>query len=93
MRSQEYRRTLAQIKHAILATDVATHLRLVPAFKQLTCNLPLDHNDPNVKKLTYSLCMTACDLSDSTKDWATITSTSVTMLSPFIIGTVELETN
>ena len=80
---QEYRRTLAKIKHAILATDVATHLKLVPQFESFAEKTKLNLKDDKLKDLIYSLCMTACDLSDSTKNWKTITATSVIFYSSF----------
>jgi len=69
MSHSEFKQTIDRIKHAILATDVASHLQIIPQLQKMS-------QSDKSKDLVYSLCMTACDLSDSTKDWQTTTSTS-----------------
>ena len=73
---QDNRDTLGLMKHLILATDVATHLRLVPTLEAIVKKgLQLTNEDH--RKHLLALCMTASDLSDQTKDWDTTLKTSV----------------
>jgi len=76
MSHSEFKQTIDRIKHAILATDVASHLQIIPQLQKLVSRDTDISQSEKTKDLVYSLCMTACDLSDSTKDWETTTSTS-----------------
>jgi len=64
------------MKHIILATDVAHHLKIMPELEAMASrgmDLTRDHH----RELLLAVCMTACDLSDQTKDWKTTKDTAV----------------
>ncbi|VEL13778.1 unnamed protein product [Protopolystoma xenopodis] len=57
------------VRDAILATDLAHHLKILPKLKQLASegyqpSNPVHHN------LLVCLLMTSADLSDQSKDWS-----------------------
>ena len=64
------------MKHIILATDVATHLAQMAQFEKMV-ETGLDTANIDHRNHLLSLCMTASDLSDQTKDWSTTVRTSV----------------
>ncbi|XP_077975468.1 cGMP-dependent 3',5'-cyclic phosphodiesterase-like isoform X2 [Styela clava] len=70
MSKVDYVRVLDLIKDIILATDVAHHLKIVPKLEEMA-ERRLDPSNCNEeeKSLLLDLSMTACDLSDQTKDW------------------------
>ncbi|XP_076812429.1 cGMP-dependent 3',5'-cyclic phosphodiesterase-like isoform X7 [Clavelina lepadiformis] len=75
MKRKDYAQTLDLIKNIILATDVATHLQIMPQLEDLAKN-GLNLSSKNHRMLLLSLCMTASDLSDQTKNWKTTKNTS-----------------
>lgn len=66
------------VKDIILATDLAHHLRILPKLEEISKSRvnPVNYT-ADQKALMLDLCMTACDLSDQTKDWTNTKNTAV----------------
>nr|CAB3264733.1 cAMP and cAMP-inhibited cGMP 3',5'-cyclic phosphodiesterase 10A [Phallusia mammillata] len=75
MSRKEYVRTLDLVKHIILATDVASHLQILPQLEKIV-EEGMDLTNTCQRELLLALCMTACDLSDQTKQWETTKNTA-----------------
>lgn len=71
-------KVLDLIKGIILATDLGRHLQILPALNDMAKQklAPKDCNDEQ-KLMILHLSMTACDLSDQTKDWKNTKNTAV----------------
>ncbi|XP_055894409.1 uncharacterized protein LOC106057313 isoform X3 [Biomphalaria glabrata] len=67
--SKEYQTVLDLMREIILATDLAHHLRTVKEQEQLAESDSYDRNNAKHKHILLCLLMTACDLSDQTKNW------------------------
>ncbi|XP_059178627.1 cGMP-dependent 3',5'-cyclic phosphodiesterase-like isoform X2 [Physella acuta] len=67
--SKEYQCVLDLMRDIILATDLAHHLRTVKEQEELAESDAYDRNNPKHKHILLCLLMTACDLSDQTKNW------------------------
>ncbi|KAH9523328.1 cGMP-dependent 3',5'-cyclic phosphodiesterase [Bulinus truncatus] len=67
--SKEYQSVLDLMRDIILATDLAHHLRTVKDQEHLAESDSYDRNNPKHKHILLCLLMTACDLSDQTKNW------------------------
>lgn len=67
--AKEYHQALDHIRDIILATDVAQHLCKVSKMKNMI-QRGYDRESKDDHYLFLSLMMTACDLSDQTKDWS-----------------------
>ncbi|XP_077983621.1 LOW QUALITY PROTEIN: cGMP-dependent 3',5'-cyclic phosphodiesterase-like [Glandiceps talaboti] len=67
----EYEEVLDLMQEIILATDLAHHFRIMNDL-QTMAREGYDKSDPKCHKLLLCLLMTSCDLSDQTKNWATI---------------------
>ncbi|KAI0232504.1 cGMP-dependent 3',5'-cyclic phosphodiesterase [Lamellibrachia satsuma] len=65
-----YQQVLDLISYIILATDLAHHLHIMNDLKKMTED-GYDRKKPEHHQLLISLLITACDLSDQTKDWNT----------------------
>ncbi|XP_071454561.1 cGMP-dependent 3',5'-cyclic phosphodiesterase-like [Hetaerina americana] len=69
LQQAEYKRCLDLLRHLILATDLAQHLRIFNEQKKLS-NEGYDKSNEHHRGLLLSLLMTCCDLSDQTKSWS-----------------------
>nr|XP_006820514.1 PREDICTED: cGMP-dependent 3',5'-cyclic phosphodiesterase-like [Saccoglossus kowalevskii] len=69
--SKDYQEVLDLMQEIILATDLAHHLRIIKDLKKMAVE-GYKKEDPHCHKLLRCLFMTACDLSDQTKNWQTI---------------------
>ncbi|RUS89470.1 hypothetical protein EGW08_002767 [Elysia chlorotica] len=67
--SKEYQTVLDLMRDIILATDLAHHLRTVKEQEELANSGSYNRNNPEHKHILLCLLMTACDLSDQTKNW------------------------
>ncbi|CAF95364.1 unnamed protein product, partial [Tetraodon nigroviridis] len=65
----EYKSTLKMIERAILATDLALHMKRRGEFFELTKNSQFRWEDEGHRDLLRSMLMTACDISAITKPW------------------------
>lgn len=61
----------------ISATDLATHFAVFKEQQKLLVEFQKDKADQ--RRLLLCLCMTACDLSDQTKDWSVVRETAVSI--------------
>jgi len=61
----------------ISATDLATHFTVFKEQQKLLVEFQKHKADQ--RRLLLSLCMTACDLSDQTKDWSVVRETAVSI--------------
>ena len=61
----------------ISATDLATHFTVFKEQQKLLVEFQKDKVDQ--RRLLLCLCMTACDLSDQTKDWSVARETAVSI--------------
>ncbi|XP_069704363.1 cGMP-dependent 3',5'-cyclic phosphodiesterase-like isoform X2 [Periplaneta americana] len=68
MPREDYTKCVDLIRDMILATDLATHFKTLKEQQKLLEGFEKD--DENHRHLLLSLLMTACDLSDQTKDWS-----------------------
>ncbi|ESO90683.1 hypothetical protein LOTGIDRAFT_191781, partial [Lottia gigantea] len=66
--SAHYTQVLDLMRDIILATDLAHHLRILKSLKEIANNGYNKDSNRDVK-LLLCLSMTACDLSDQTKNW------------------------
>ncbi|GAB6033257.1 cGMP-dependent 3',5'-cyclic phosphodiesterase [Chamberlinius hualienensis] len=66
--SKDYTHCLDLMRDIILATDLAQHLRIVKDLREFITS---GYDKSNAKHHKYLVCllMTACDVSDQTKDW------------------------
>ncbi|XP_046389171.1 cGMP-dependent 3',5'-cyclic phosphodiesterase-like isoform X2 [Ischnura elegans] len=69
LQQAEYKKCLDLLRHLILATDLAQHLRIFNEQKKLTED-GYDSSNEHHRGLLLSLLMTCCDLSDQTKTWS-----------------------
>ncbi|CAG5118536.1 unnamed protein product, partial [Candidula unifasciata] len=67
--SKEYQTVLDLMRQIILATDLAHHLGIVKEQEQLAERGHFEKTSSRDKTLLLCLLMTACDLSDQTKNW------------------------
>ncbi|BFZ24366.1 hypothetical protein BsWGS_27405 [Bradybaena similaris] len=67
--SKEYQTVLDLMREIILATDLAHHLGLVKEQEQLAEKGNFEKTKSRHKNILLCLLMTACDLSDQTKNW------------------------
>ncbi|GFN82273.1 cGMP-dependent 3',5'-cyclic phosphodiesterase-like [Plakobranchus ocellatus] len=67
--SKEYQTVLDLMREIILATDLAHHLRTVKEQEELAQSGAYDKSNARDKQVLLCLLMTACDLSDQTKNW------------------------
>lgn len=65
---EQYTKCLDLIRDLILATDLASHFRVFKEQEKLLVEFPKHKEDQ--RRLLLCLFMTACDLSDQTKDWS-----------------------
>ncbi|XP_022254452.1 cGMP-dependent 3',5'-cyclic phosphodiesterase-like isoform X2 [Limulus polyphemus] len=65
---KDYTKCLDYMRDIILATDLAHHLRIMKDIGEMA-EVGYSSDDPQHHKLLLSLLVTACDLSDQTKDW------------------------
>ncbi|XP_077868161.1 cGMP-dependent 3',5'-cyclic phosphodiesterase-like [Saccoglossus kowalevskii] len=78
--SKDYQEVLDLMQEIILATDLAHHLRIIKDLKKMAVE-GYKKEDPHCHKLLRCLFMTACDLSDQTKNWQTIKKVAVIVYS------------
>ena len=75
------------MKDIILATDLAHHLKILPDLEKLAKNqTDLMSCTTEEKMQILDLCMTACDLSDQTKDWENTKNTAVSLHKLLFLG-------
>ncbi|XP_047136908.1 dual 3',5'-cyclic-AMP and -GMP phosphodiesterase 11A isoform X1 [Hydra vulgaris] len=67
--SEEYRKLMKLIKHAILATDLSNYIRQRDAFEVTVKGGLFDTNKYEHRSMLRSMLMTACDLNGITKPW------------------------
>lgn len=71
---EQYTECLDLIRDLILATDLATHFTVFKEQQKLLVDFQKHESDQ--RRLLLCLCMTACDLSDQTKDWSVVRETA-----------------
>ncbi|XP_023215488.1 probable 3',5'-cyclic phosphodiesterase pde-5 [Centruroides sculpturatus] len=67
--SEEYKQLLGNIKHCILATDLARFFQYKTKLQSLIEEDKFDWNNVDYRLLLEAVTMTACDLCASTKPW------------------------
>lgn len=67
--SEEYKTILANIRHCILATDLAVFFSNKKNLQELVNNKAFDWNSAEHRNLLEAITMTACDLCASCKPW------------------------
>ncbi|KAG8227337.1 hypothetical protein J437_LFUL003326 [Ladona fulva] len=83
----EYKKCLDLLRHLILATDLAQHLRIINDQKKLITD-GFDSSSEQHRALLLSLLMSCCDLSDQTKNWTI--SKKIAFLDDIVIPLFEL---
>jgi hypothetical protein len=68
----------------ISATDLATHFRVFKEQQKLSVEFQKHKEDQ--RRLLLCLFMTACDLSDQTKDWSVARQTAVSLRFDVFVG-------
>ncbi|KAL0125204.1 hypothetical protein PUN28_004382 [Cardiocondyla obscurior] len=68
LNSNEYSEALDLLRSNILATDLASHFRIIKTQEEMIRN-GYNKEDSKQQKLLFEMLMTCCDLSDQTKDW------------------------
>jgi len=69
LQSQEYRKVMKLLKHAILATDLSNYIRQRDKFSNAVETKSLDTSLSENRAMLRSMLMTASDLSGITKPW------------------------
>jgi len=67
--SKEYRQILDEIRHCILATDLALFFENRPKLERIVDNNQFDWNNKEHMSLVLGISMTAADLCSSYKEW------------------------
>lgn len=67
--SEEYRRAIKMLEHAILSTDLALYFKKRGDFKKIVDEGEKEFREPQRKDLLKAMMMTVCDVAAITKPW------------------------